>query len=194
MDDTESTRRTALKLLGAGVAMTGGAGVVAGGDYDDDRKTDDKVDDRKLYAAELTPQKDVKTDARGAVVFQYRAGTLTFALVVANIEDTFMTHIHEDEVLGPIAVWLHNFRTQDEELVEGRFTGLLDAGTITDDVIEKGRVPDADSESVADLIEKIEAGEAYVNTHTEANPDGELAGQIERLDVHDLAKAYDKYC
>ncbi len=191
MDDIESTRRTALKLLGVGAAATAGTGIVAGGDqYDDDhaadRKKDDTDDRRRIYVAELTPQKNVKTKARGFVAFQLRKGKLTFALVLANIEDTFMTHIHEDEVLGPIAVWLHNFQKQDEELVEGRFTGLLDAGTITDDVIATGRVEEAKSETVHDLVEKIEAGEAFVNTHTEANPDGELAGRIKQFDWTDL--------
>ncbi len=194
MDDIESTRRTALKLLGAGAAVTTGAGVVAGGDHagDDDRKPEDDEERRQLYVADLTPQEGVETKARGFAAFQLRGDSLTFALALANIEETFMTHIHEDEVLGPIAVWLHDFQTQDEDLVEGRFTGLLDAGTITDEVIQAGRVPEAESETVDDLVAKIEAGEAFVNTHTEDNPDGELAGRIERFALTDRSMDVDE--
>ena len=33
--------------------------------------------------------------------------------------------------------------------------------------------------SIADLVAKMQSGEAYVNVHTEANPNGEIRGQIE---------------
>ncbi|TYL39681.1 CHRD domain-containing protein [Natronococcus pandeyae] len=200
MTDTDSTRRTALKLLGVGAVATAGSGLVAAThhddekpDHDDAEKKTESVDDHLekadvhgLYVARLLPQEGVETDASGLAVFQHRDDELTFALTLANIENTFMSHVHEDEPLGPVAVWLHDFETQDEELVEGPFTGLLDAGTITDDVIQAGRVPEAESQTVQQLVEKIEAGETYVNVHTEEYPGGELAGQIEPFDVRQL--------
>lgn len=200
MTDHDSTRRTALKLLGVGAVATAGSGLVAAThhddekpDHDDAEKETESVDDHLekadvhgLYVARLMPQEGVETDASGLAVFQHRDDELTFALTLANIENTFMSHVHEDEPLGPVAVWLHDFETQDEELVEGTFTGLLDAGTITDDVIQAGRVPEAESQTVQQLVEKIEAGETYVNVHTEEYPGGELAGQIQPFDVRQL--------
>lgn len=196
MTDHTSTRRTALKLLGVSAVATGGSGIVAAGAHDDgDSEDGDEKrkghgmatdDDRNLYIARLTPQEGVETDASGLAIFQHRGGELTFALAVANLENTTAAHIHEDEPLGPIAVWLHDFETREPELVEGTFTGLLDAGTITDDAIQAGRVEDAESQTVGQLVEKIEAGEAYVNVHTEQHPGGEIAGRIERFDWDDL--------
>lgn len=197
MTDHNSTRRTALKLLGVSAVATAGSGIVAAGGHDDnaDSKAGNdsrmsngmKSDDvRNLYIARLTPQEDVETNANGLAAFQLRNGELTFALTVADLEDTIAAHIHEGEPLGPIAVWLHDFETREPELVEGTFTGLLDAGTITDDVVMAGHVEKADSHTVEQVVEKIEAGEAFVNVHTEHNPSGEISGRIERFDWDDL--------
>lgn len=197
MTDHSSTRRTALKLLGVSAVATAGPGIVAADGRDDDadskagnenRVGDDTMADdvRDLYLARLTPQEGIETDASGLAAFQLRNGELTFALAVANLEDTIAAHVHEGEPLGPIAVWLHDFETREPELVEGSFTGLLDAGTITDDAVMAGHVEEADSHTVGQVVEKIEAGEAFVNVHTEHNPSGEIAGRIERFDWDDV--------
>lgn len=199
MDDIDQTRRTALRILAAGAAVTAGTGVTTATDYHEDGPGDGRPEDapgdgrpeerpdghpemmfpEDLYVASLVPQEAVKTRTRGIAAFQFRAGEITFALSVSNIEDVFMAHIHEGEPLGPIAVWLHDFETQDEEPVEGLFTGLLDAGTITDEVIATGRAEDASSTSVSELLTLIENGQAFVNVHTADNPGGEIAGRIE---------------
>ncbi len=185
MDDL--TRRTALSLVAAGTAVTSLGVATAGEEKPPEEKppTDRRPEDvppaaipDDLYVASLEPQAGVETDAMGSAAFQFRNGQVTFVLSVLGVEDTFMTHIHEGEPLGPIAVWLHDFEQQDEELISGSFSGLLDAGTITDDAIAAGRADDAETNSVADLQALVDAGEAFVNLHTEQFPDGELAGQI----------------
>ena len=179
MPDNDFDRRTALRLLGVGALAATGSGVAASDDRHDDHHEKGMPE---LWIAHLRPQEGVQTKAHGVAVFQPYDGRMPFVLGVANIQDAFMTHIHEDEPLGPIAVWLHDFATQDERLVEGRFTGILDAGTITDESIAQGRADDAAAGNLGELLGKIEAGEAYVNVHTQANPSGELAGRIERFD------------
>lgn len=183
MQDHASTRRTALKglaLLGVG---TTGIGVATADEHHDNASGDDgQAAPTGLFVAHLEPQEGVETDARGMAMVQERHDGLKFVVQVSNLENAFMGHIHEDKALGPIAVWLYDFHTQGERLEEGRFSGLLDAGTITDETVAEGRVSEAESETVEDLLGKIEAGEAYVNIHTEENPSGEIAGPLVPLD------------
>lgn len=194
MQDDDHTRRTALQLLGLGAIVAGGSGAALAaepdpsgddgtGSVDPGEMASDPNErkDRRIYAAKLRPQEAVQTRAHGVAGFQLRDGRLTFVLAAAKLEDTFMSHIHEDEPLGPIAVWLHGFETQDEDLIPGVFTGIIDAGTISDETIQTGRADEAESTTVDELVAKIDAGEAYVNVHTEEYPGGELAGRIEPL-------------
>jgi len=197
MDDHTPTRRTALRLLAAGTVATTGIGLTSAAEHEDGRPDDAHPRDPRelipedLYVATLSPQDGVESDARGVSAFQLRAGEVTFALVVSRLENTFMAHIHEDEPLGPIAVWLHSFERQDEQVIDGEFNGLLDAGTISDDAIAAGRADDAETQTVDQLIDRMESGTAFVNVHTEAYPDGELAGEIEPFDLEQMLHEHD---
>lgn len=188
MQNFDPTRRTTLKVLALlGAGTTGNAGVAVADEHQTEDREDDQRDDGQsdfsgLFVAPLEPEEGSETNARGIAVVQERQDGLKFVVEVENIENAFMGHIHEDEVLGPIAVWLYDFKTQAERLEEGEFTGLLDVGTITDEAIATGRVPEAQSETVEELLEKINAGEAYVNIHTEENPGGEISGRLEPFD------------
>ena len=75
---------------------------------------------------------DPNTNAQGQANFRLRNYGLAFELIVANIEDVRMAHIHLNEVLGPVSVWLHDFDTGVPSLVEGRVNGVLSEGVITD--------------------------------------------------------------
>lgn len=193
MQDLDPTRRTTLKVLALlGVGAAGSTGFAAADEHDGDGEDDHHGDDHDghhggadasgLYVAHLEPEEGVETNARGVAAVQQRQDGLKFVVGVSNLENALMAHIHEDEVLGPIAVWLYDFATQAERLEEGQFSGLLDVGTITDEVIAAGRVPEAESQTVDDLLGKISAGEAYVNVHTEAHPSGEIAGRLVPFD------------
>ena len=57
---------------------------------------------------------------------------------------------------------------------EGKFSGLLAKGTITD----KDLIGPLAGKTVADLVAMIKDGGAYVNVHTDKYPDGEIRGQI----------------
>jgi len=132
------------------------------------------------YRAHLSGGEEVPavdTRAQGQAIFKLSADgdTLHYKLVVANIENVLMAHIHiaPAGVNGDIAVWLYP-DGPPPQLIPGRFQGVLAEGEITNaDLVG----PLAD-QTLDDLIEAIEAGNAYVNVHTSTNMGGEVRGQI----------------
>ena len=159
-----TTRRNALRATGAILA---GSAIVG---------TGSAASSPRNFSAHLTgAAHDLgreDTLARGQANFQARGDTVDFRLLVANVEDVTMGHIHHDSVTGPVSVWLHDFDSGAPALVAGRVDGVLATGTITDD--EVGGPID----SVAELVDEIDAGNAFVNVHTQEFGGGEIGGQI----------------
>lgn len=128
-----------------------------------------------LSGAEEVPPAD--TLARGQAVFQLsRDGSeLSYRLIVANLENVTMAHIHlaPAGVNGPVVAWLYPSEAP-AQLIPGRFSGVLAAGTITEDDL----VGQLAGHSMEDLMEEIRLGNTYVNVHTEQYPAGEIRGQI----------------
>jgi hypothetical protein len=119
----------------------------------------------------------VDTRATGQAVFRLsRDGeSLAYRLIVANIENVTMAHIHlaPAGVNGPVVVWLYP-DGPPPQLIEGRSSGVLATGTITaDDLV--GPLAGA---SLDDLLDAMRAGNTYVNVHTSQYPAGEVRGQI----------------
>jgi hypothetical protein len=102
--------------------------------------------------------------------------SLSYRLIVANIDDVLFSHIHcgPAGVNGPVVAFLYPGPTVSPN-------GVLATGTITDaDVIDR---PDSAAcpggvFGLDDLLEKIKSGGAYVNVHTVVYPAGEIRGQI----------------
>lgn len=128
-----------------------------------------RVDPSTTYA--------IDTSAQGQVIFQLQKGgtELYFKLIVANIQNVTMAHIHIDngEKVGPIVVWLYP-RNPPLKLIPGRFDGVLAEGTIT----EANLVGELEGHPLSDLIAKIQEGLAYVVVHTSQHPPGEIRGWI----------------
>lgn len=136
--------------------------------------------DSRTYVAHLTGGAEVPprdTLSQGQAVFRLsRDGSeLHYKLIVANIEDVTMAHIHLAPAgqNGDIVVWLYP-AAPPPQLIDGRSQGVLARGEITADDL-MGPLGGA---TLSDLIDAIEAGNAYVNVHTSANPTGEVRGQI----------------
>lgn len=129
----------------------------------------------------------VDTRAQGQTNFQLSkdGDQLRYKLIVANIENVLMAHIHcgPRGVNGPVTVWLYP-EGPPPQLIEGRSSGVLAEGTITnDDVVA---LPDSPAcpggiENLDDVLEKMRTGGAYVNVHTSQFPPGEIRGQIRAL-------------
>lgn len=136
----------------------------------------------KNFVAPLSGEQEVpsvETRATGVAKFQLsKDGTkLRYTLNVANIEDVLMAHIHLGPAgeNGPVVVWLYPEDGPPPQLIEGRFNGTLAESQITaSDVV--GPI----ESNFADLLKAMRTGTAYVNVHTQANPSGEIRGQIDR--------------
>ena len=132
------------------------------------------------------------TRARGNAIFQLNeAGTeLSYKLIVANIENVFMAHIHMAPVgvNGGVVVWLYPSTEPgvQEEPGGGRLNGVIAEGTIT----EADLTGALNGQSLSALVDAIKAGNTYVNVHTNDGvgatdtgpgdfPGGEVRGQIE---------------
>jgi len=70
-------------------------------------------------------------------------------------------------------VWLYP-SAPPAMMLPGTTNGILAQGVITDANLSGALA----GQTVADLIEQIEAGNAYVNVHTMLYPGGEIRGQI----------------
>ncbi|HSM55079.1 MAG TPA: CHRD domain-containing protein [Candidatus Sulfomarinibacteraceae bacterium] len=126
------------------------------------------------YRAHLTGDEEVpavNTNAQGQAIFQFdhREGALHYRLIVANIEEVFAAHIHcgEAGVNGPVGVTLFGGSTTSD-------SGVLATGSPT----EPNPGNACGWQTLADVQAAIDAGAAYVNVHTTANPGGEIRGQI----------------
>jgi hypothetical protein len=120
----------------------------------------------------------VDTWAQGQAIFQLSkdGSELYYKLIVANIEDVRMAHIHTAPAgqNGPVVVWLFPPDGPPAELIPGRSDGVLAEGTITADDLVGPLV----GNPLQTLVDMIEAGNTYVNVHTTDNPGGEIRGQI----------------
>ena len=141
---------------------------------------------------EVMPAGVVNTSkARGNSIFQLSAdGTsLTYKLIVANIENVFQAHIHRGPAgsNGPIVVWLFpSTAPVAGPLGAGRLNGVIAEGTIT----AANLVGPLAGQPLSALLSDLRSGNAYVNVHTNDGvaptntgpgdfPGGEIRGQIE---------------
>ena len=140
------------------------------------------------YSAQLTGHEEVpmrETDATGHATLQLSKDgqSLSYRIVVANIDNVTVAHIHLGArgMTGPPVVMLYGPVAPGG----GRKSGVLATGTIT----SANLTGDLAGHPLADLIMAMDAGNTYVNVHTDDGtgspntrsgdfPDGEVRGQI----------------
>ncbi len=125
-----------------------------------------------LSVSQVVPPIDSK--ATGSAEFEPTTGgtSISYTVNVTDINAVKGAHIHIGEVgqNGPIVVTLF-----EPETPTGQQSGLLSKGNITSDSL-KGPMA---GKQLSDLIDVMKNEGAYVNVHTQQNPDGEIRGQIE---------------
>jgi hypothetical protein len=142
----------------------------------------------KQFSARLTGDNEVPpvgTDATGRIILTINSqqDTLDYRISLSNLNGIVTgAHIHRGSAgtNGPIVANLN---------VHGAFAsasagGSGDVGGATTSTSTGGTIASADlngplsGKQVSDLIKLIEDGNAYVNVHTDQNPDGEIRGQL----------------
>lgn len=157
-------RRKFLALAGSGAMVLAGTGPATA-----------QGRPNRNFRAHLSALPDVDTNAQGQATFQLDAQDeeMGYRLVVANIEDVLMAHVHL-RPSGGVAVWLYPEDGPPPELIPGRFDGVLAEGTITDaDVDGPGGV-----DTLSGLVDELRAANGFVRVHTDEHPVGEIEGDI----------------
>ena len=132
-----------------------------------------KYFDAKLTGKDEVPSKDTKvTGIAGFNVIDNN--TISYTVNVTDIQKVTESHIHQGKagVNGPVVVTL--FKTDKPSATT---SGTLTKGNITSANLEGPLA----GKKITDLISLIKSGNAYVNVHTEANPKGEIRGQLSAM-------------
>jgi hypothetical protein len=133
------------------------------------------------FAAELTGDEEVPavaTNARAAVEIELKDGKLAYRLwATGPITDATMAHIHLGgyQQNGAVVAILFHFHSP-RSFVAGELVASGELGE-ADVLARPGFTP-----TVANLVERIRQGRAYVNLHTTAHPPGEIRGQLLVID------------
>jgi hypothetical protein len=131
------------------------------------------------FRAHLSDEEGLGSRGQGQVILQVSkdGNGVRFKLIVANIENVNMAHIHllpsPTATAGPPVVWLYP-AAPPPVTIEGRFNGVLSEGTFT----AANLVGPLSGQDLSQLLEAIEAGLTYVNVHTDENPGGEIRGTL----------------
>lgn len=137
--------------------------------------------DSRNFRAHLAGRNEVPADTgsqgQGQAIFQFSkdGAELSFKLIIANIENVTMAHIHlaPEGTNGPIVLWLRP-SAPPPQLIPGRFDGVFVEGTVT----AANLVGPLAGMTLDDLRAAMEAGNTYVNVHTSQFGGGEIRGQI----------------
>lgn len=123
----------------------------------------------------------VETGGHGVAVFfvDRHERSVRYFLLGTRLDGVTESHIHVAPAgeNGPITAFLFDFDgvpgnvgTTDE----GTRRGVLAFGTVTDDDL----IGPLAGRTVSDLVERMRAGDTYVNVHTVEHRAGEIRGQI----------------
>lgn len=129
---------------------------------------------QNTFSAQLSGNNEVppvNTTATGSSEVEIGEGdtAITYRLEAYDIANVTAAHIHVGAAgtNGPIIFFLFDAATQ------GAFTSPV-TGTLT----EADFIPAGGLTTFEDAITAIRAGNTYVNVHTQANPNGEIRGQL----------------
>ena len=116
---------------------------------------------------------DVDSSGQCQALFKLKddGNGLEYKLIAANLEYVTQAHIHMAPagLNGPVVAFLFGF---DPGGVSPN--GILSQGILTDADL----IGPLSGKTIDDLLDAMDAGNTYVNVHTQAYPPGEVRGQI----------------
>ena len=136
-------------------------------------------DDVRRFRAEMTGAghgNDSTAAGKAQFKFSKDGQSLRYQVLVKELEDTTMSHIHlaaEPGGSGPVVLWLYP-DAPPPVLIPGFFSGLLGKRSVSSSDL----VGPLAGMSLEDLKQAILEGRAYVNVHTNEFPVGEIRGEI----------------
>ena len=124
-------------------------------------------DTAELFGADLAAPDGITSTATGTATFTVLDDqTVSYTITVNGIEDANAAHIHQ------------GFAGQTGAVVIGLFAGTFSgSGELVSGTFD---ATDVVGISFDELVGAMRGGSVYVNVHTDANPDGEIRGQITR--------------
>lgn len=132
------------------------------------------------FSAHLSGSNEVHTvvsEATGKATFQLSkdGNVLSYKLIVEDIENVTMAHIHlgAPGINGGVVLWLYP-SSPPAQLIPGYSSGMLKQGEAT----SSNLVGALAGQDLSVLIDHMIAGNAYVNVHTSQYGAGEIRGQI----------------
>lgn len=132
------------------------------------------------FTASLSGSQEVPPNtspAKGWAWLMQVGNTVSYKVNATGIDKVTMAHIHNAKAGqngDPIAM-LQIGKSGGPNLAQGNITASDLMGSLA-------------GKSISDLVDKMKSGETYVNVHTDANPNGEIRGQIEMANATMTAK------
>jgi hypothetical protein len=134
--------------------------------------------DGQVFTAELSGENEVpatESNATGVADFQPTTADdeqeVGYSVNLTGFDDIAAAHIHSGSEgdNGPIVVTLSNGAEAEDDSDEIQLNGDITSADL------EGPLEDSE---IANLVDLINNGSAYVNVHTEVYPDGAIRGQI----------------
>jgi CHRD domain len=155
-------------------AVVGTLGVIALIPNEATAQEEEEVQEFDAILAGAFEVPPVNTSGSGFAELEVEDGSdsMEYGIIVINMDKVTQAHIHQGNSTqaGPVIAPLFNASTPT-----GPIIGDLTEGSIT----SANLMGPLQGQELSDLITLMENGQAYVNVHTEQNPDGEIRGTIE---------------
>jgi hypothetical protein len=114
----------------------------------------------------------VNTSAEGKVKLKVKESNIKFKLNITGINDATAAHIHQGKS-G------QNGEPVVDLLSSGNKMTTQNGVFINGSIVDSSLIGPLKGKSISDLVSSMNDGNNYVNVHTQANPNGEIRGQLE---------------